>query len=348
MRDIRPVARFLALPAFIAAAACSSDTPQTSTTDETSVLATMGSDEITTADFEEGIAVELEKAEFRYRTEHYRMLLVATEQTVGQRMLEAEADKRGTTVERLVNEVTAGEGPTSDDVAAWYQQNQARLGGRAFEDLAPQIEQMLRAQAQTRVLQEFFRELEGEYDVRYLVPPLEVDFANAGAPTLGPRNAPVTIVEFSDFQCPFCKQFRETLVRAREQYGDQIRIVFRQFPLSNHPQAFRAAEASLCAHESGKFWELHDLMFDEQDRLLEADLVNKAERIGLDGDAFRTCLASGRMAEIVRADLREGNRFGLTGTPQIFVNGLAASSGAVPYEALADMIDRALRFAESD
>jgi protein-disulfide isomerase len=348
MHVIRTMARLPAVLALGAVLACTSEAGQPDADSDTAVLATMGADDITVADFEEGIAVELEKAEFRFRTERYRMLLVATEQTVGQRMLEAEAEKRGTTVQQLVNEVTAGHGPTSDDVEAWYAQNQARLGGRSFGELAPQIEQMLLAQAQTRVLQGFFRELETEYDVEYLVPPLQVDFANAGAPTLGPRNAPVTIVVFSDFQCPFCRQFKQTLEQAREAYGDQIRVVFRQFPLSNHPQAFRAAEASLCAHESGKFWELHDLMFDEQDRLLEADLVSKAERVGLDAEAFRACLASGRMADIVRADLREGNSFGLTGTPQIFVNGLAASSGAVPYEALADMVDRALRFSDSD
>jgi hypothetical protein len=197
------MARLAAVLAIGAVLACTSEAGQPDTDSDTAVLATMGADDITVADFEEGIAVELAKAEFRYRTERHRMLLVATEQTVGQRMLEAEAEKRGTTVQQLVNEVTAGHGPTSDDVEAWYAQNQARLGGRSYEELAPQIEQMLLAQAQTRVLQGFFRELEAEYDVEYLVPPLDVEFANAGAPTLGPRNAPVTIVEFSDFQCPF-------------------------------------------------------------------------------------------------------------------------------------------------
>jgi protein-disulfide isomerase len=344
MHDLRSLARFVAVTAVGALVACTSDPATLDRNDDTAALATMGGEEITAADFEDGITAELAKADFRFKTERYRMLLVATEQTVGQRMLEAEAAERGISVEQFVDEVTAGQGPTSDDVSGWYEQNRDRLGGRSLEELAPQIEQLLLAQTQTRILQDLFRDLETKYDVQYLVPPLEVDFANAGAPTRGPRDAPVTIVEFSDFQCPYCREFRHTLERAREKYGDQIRVVFRQFPLSNHPQAFRAAEAALCAHEKGKFWELHDLMYDEQDRLLEADLVEKAERIGLDGDAFRACLASGRNAEIVRADLREGTRFGVTGTPQVYVNGLAASSGAVPYDALEAMIDRALRF----
>jgi len=344
MSDLPVSVRLMALLLLTLLPACAPETAPSGFDDDTGVLATMGGEEITASDIDEGIAAELAKADFRFRTERYRMLVVATEQTVGQRMLEREAEQRGVSIEQLVDELTAGQGPTSDDVAAWYEQNRARLGGRTLEELAPQIEQLLRAQAQTRILQGLFRDLEQEYDVEYLVPPLEVDFSNAGAPTIGPRAAPVTLVVFSDFQCPFCRQFRGTMDRVREAYGDRVRIVFRQFPLSTHPQAFRAAEASLCAHEKGKFWELHDLMFDEQERLLEADLVAKAERVGLDGEAFRSCLASGRNADIVRADLAEGTQFGVTGTPQIYVNGLAASSGAVPYEAVEEMIERALRF----
>jgi protein-disulfide isomerase len=169
-------------------------------------------------------------------------------------------------------------------------------------------------------------------------------FDNGPAPTLGPENAPVTIVEFSDFQCPYCRGFAPTLKSIKKDFGDKVRIVYRQAPIASiHPFAFKAAEASLCAQEQGKFWELHDLMFAEQEKLAVADLKKKARTLGMDGKKFDSCLDTGRTVERVQTDMAEAQRVGVNGTPAAFVNGIELKGGSVPYDVVAAAIQKELR-----
>ena len=168
-------------------------------------------------------------------------------------------------------------------------------------------------------------------------------FNNEGAPTAGKAGAAVTVVEFSDFQCPFCARFVPTLQRIKQDFGDRVEVVYRQFPLvSIHPNAFKAAEASLCASEQGKFWEIHDMMFAEQDRLSVRELKQMPGRLGMNQSKFDACLDSGQYVEQVQNDLAEGNRAGITGTPAVFVNGIELEGGAVSYEEAAQAIEREL------
>jgi protein-disulfide isomerase len=160
----------------------------------------------------------------------------------------------------------------------------------------------------------------------------------ATGPSKGPDNAPITIVEFSDFECPFCSRVNPTLAQVQQNYGDKVRIVFRQFPLAMHPNAQKAAEASLCAHDQGKFWQMHDLMFAQQKELGVDQLKAKASQLGLDTESFNQCLDSGEYADQVRTDMADGTAAGVSGTPAMFVNGVPIS-GAVPYEQVAAMID---------
>jgi protein-disulfide isomerase len=184
--------------------------------------------------------------------------------------------------------------------------------------------------------------LKEKYGVQILLQEPRVEVAADGFPSKGPANAPVTIVEFSDFECPFCSRVVPTLDQVHEKYGEKVRLVFRQFPLhSIHPNAQKAAEASLCAHDQGKFWEMHDLMFEEQKQLTVAQLKEKARRLELDGGRFDQCLDSDRHADAVRQDLRDGMVVGVTGTPAMFVNGRFIS-GAVPFEQLAQIVDEEL------
>jgi protein-disulfide isomerase len=153
----------------------------------------------------------------------------------------------------------------------------------------------------------------------------------------------VTLIEFSDFQCPFCRQFAPTIHQINKNYGDKIQIVYRQYPIpSLHPFAFKAAEASLCAHEQGKFWGLHDMMFAEQERLTVTDLKDKAGRLGMDKAKFTSCLDTGKYTEQVQRDMQEAVRAGATGTPAIYVNGVEVPGGAVPYNTIAAAIEREL------
>ena len=174
-----------------------------------------------------------------------------------------------------------------------------------------------------------------------------VEVESEGYPAQGPADAPVTIVEFSDFECPFCSRVVPTLERVKEEYGDKVRLVFRHFPLSMHPNAPKAAEASMCAHDQGKFWQMHDLMFEEQKQLSVVDLKSKAERLELDTEQFNQCLDSDKYADEVQQDMQAGQQAGVTGTPAMFVNGRLVS-GAVPFEQIAPVIDSELARAKGN
>ena len=152
------------------------------------------------------------------------------------------------------------------------------------------------------------------------------------------------VAERTDRDVSSCPSCAAPLDRVKSQYAGQIRLVYRQFPLSQiHPNALKAAEASLCAMEQGRFWELHDAMFAEQAMLAEGDLKQKAGRLGLDQAAFDACLDTGKFAGRVADDLSAGQRLGINGTPAVFVNGRPLAGGAVPFEMLAEMIEDELQ-----
>src|SRR5690606_3752535 len=148
-----------------------------------------------------------------------------------------------------------------------------------------------------------------------LLEPLRIDVDAPDAPSMGPADAPITVVEFGDFQCPYCAGLEPTLDKIMKNYDGKIRLVFRQFPLESiHPQAWKSAEASLCAREQGKFWELHNAMYDDQDALSVEDLKSAAKRLGLDGKKFDACLDAGKYEQTIREDVRAGEEAGITGT----------------------------------
>src|SRR5262249_52548224 len=153
-------------------------------------------------------------------------------------------------------------------------------------------------------------------------PVFRAEVAVDGAPFIGPDAAPVTIVEFTDFQCPFCKRVIPTLAQVRSRYGEKVKLVYRDFPLDNiHPQARKAAEAAQCAHDQGKFWAYHDALFANAPNAGAEQLKKYAQQVGLDLPSFERCLSSGTYAGSVQKSVDEGIRLGVTGTPAFFING---------------------------
>ena len=155
------------------------------------------------------------------------------------------------------------------------------------------------------------------------------------------EGAPVTIIEFSDFQCPYCRKVVPTIQQVLARYPDQVRFVYRHFPLGSHGRARPAAEASMCADEQGKFWAFHDRLFQSPNALSDADLLRYAGELGLDQAAFTKCVEEGRFAAQVDRDLQAGREAGVTGTPAFFVNGVLIS-GSKPAEEFFELIDSEL------
>ncbi len=304
------------------------------------VLATIDGDPVTMADVEELAGTELGQLEHDFRLQRYQLVEAALDRVVRDRLLDEEAEARGISTEELVEAETGGIEPVTDEeITEWYNRNEASLGGRGLDELRPQIADYLDGTRRQQLVSQLAQRLRQDREVVFLLEPFRVELRNVGAPAQGPANAPVTLTEFSDFECPYCGRFFPTLQRLKEEYGDRLRVVFRQFPLNNHPNAYGAALASLCAHEQGRFWEMHDLMFAEQDRLEVESLKEKAGRLGLDRARFDACLDSAHYAEQVRQDVQEGNRVGVQGTPAIYVNGVPVPRGNAPYSVIAGMID---------
>ena len=192
--------------------------------------------------------------------------------------------------------------------------------------------------------------------------PQTAEISVAGAPFLGDEEAAVAIIEFSDYQCPFCyRHFQNVVPELKSAYleSGQVKYVMREFPIESiHPAAMQASQAALCAGEQDSYWEMHDLIFENQQRMRLRDLVEHAEELDLDEEDFRACVESGRYEEQIRADLEVGSRLGVRGTPSFFIgltdpenpDNVIASRfirGAQPYRVFQQAIEQLLSEAES-
>jgi protein-disulfide isomerase len=309
------------------------------------LLASVGSETVTMADVQARSGDELGQLETQYQLAKSRIVQAALDTILRERTLTAETKRTGKSVEELITAEAgpAGLTPSDDEVFAWYKANPNRVGGRPVDQVRSQIATVLKTQRQRDAEEKLLDRLNVEQKVAVSWEPYRLRFDLDKAPSLGKRDAPVTLVEFSDFQCPFCKSSVPTLKQVAQKYGDKVQIVYKQFPIQSiHPFAPKAAEASLCAAEQSKFWEFHDELFADQKKLSVSDLKQTARKIGLDGKKFDSCLDSGRYVEQVQNDQKEGKRAGVNGTPAIFVNGMHVEGGSVPYSVLERVIEKEL------
>jgi protein-disulfide isomerase len=261
-------------------------------------------------------------------------------QIVVQKLLESEAAKRKITIPDLINsEVDSLVKETTDEETdSFYKANADRIQ-QPKEEVADRIKEVVKQQKVNSLRAALIKKLEKEHKINLFLKPFRSDVDATGRPTLGPASAPVTIVTFADFQCPYCKDIGPTFQQAIQKYGDKVRLVFRQFPIANiHPYAQKAAEASLCAANQQKFWEMHDLLFKNQSLLAVPDLKNRAKDLGLDMDAFNACLDGNRSAALVHEDWVAAFHAGTEGTPSTFINGRFIN-GVMSFNDLAAMID---------
>ena len=286
------------------------------------------------------------KALAQQRHKLYSIEKEKLDEYVGGVLLSQEAGKRNISVATLLEqEVNKKVKPVSDDdIAKFYEENKARLPVE-LEKVKEQIREHLGNQRLAAQKANFFDSLRKNASVNiYLQPPpvFRVNVTTTGAPSKGDPKAPVTLIKFEDFQCPFCKQVQPTFLKLLEKYDGKLRLVHKDLPLDSiHPQARQAAEAARCADEQGKFWEYHNLLYDKAPKFGLVELKTYAEEVGLEVESFRSCYNTGKYKKLVQRDYNEGADLGITGTPTFFING-REFSGNQPVEAFSAIIEEEL------
>ena len=202
----------------------------------------------------------------------------------------------------------------------------------------------LKGQQQQELFTSYIDKLKESYGVNITLPFPEVPRVQVSAdddPYKGPETAPITIIQFAEYQCPYCGKAGESVEQVMKEYEGKVKMVFRDFPLSFHDRAIPAAVAANCAGEQGKYWEMHDQMMANQRALSEDDIKGYATNIGLDLSKLETCRADPKHVAEVQKDMEDGSAAGVSGTPAFFINGIMLS-GALPFERFKEVIDREL------
>lgn len=330
----------VALALGIAAGAAAQTAPAAK---KSSPAARVGDEVITLDEVEQGVKPQLAKLE----EQRYELLDQRLDQLIGEKLVAQEAKRRNMSVEDLMKAEVYSKAPEVPDgeVTAFINQNRARLPKMDDKELRLKVWDYLRNQKVGEQRQTYVQGLRSKGKVTVLLEePVTARYEVSGDRGFvrGPKDAPITIVEFSDFQCPFCKNANATVKQVLDKYPGKVKLVFRDYPLASiHPQAPKAHEAARCAADQSKFWEYHDVLFERAPRLAPQDLKQYAVEVKLDPNAFNQCLDSGKYAAEVDKDFQEGAGLGLTGTPSFFINGRQLV-GAQPLAAFQKIIDAEL------
>ena len=316
-------------------------TPPATEVERARVLATVNGHDITSGDVENA----LRPLVFGVQEQVYQLRAQEVELKINDLLLNQEAQKRSVTARALLETEVVAKLPavTEADAQKFYDENKERINGD-FAQTKEQIIEYLREVSERKAQTDLAARLRAAAQVRtFLAAPAAPVYkiATDGQPSKGNPAASVTVVEFTDFQCPSCAATHPMLERIAAEYGDRVRVVVRDFPLSQHANAQKAAEAAEAAREQGKYWEYAALLYQNQSALTADSLKEYASRVGLDRAKFDAALDSGKFADSVRRDVHDGDRAGVNGTPTLFVNGTRVERAT--YEAVKAAIDTALK-----
>ena len=302
------------------------------------VVATVGSHKITEAELDAKVKPEMAAFESKI----YDLKHQALQSMIDEYLLEQAAKKANLSVPEYLKKEIEDKAPkvTEADARKYYDQRKGQ-GTPPFDQIKARLIPALQNQSEQEQREKLLDSLRKTDPAKILIKAPRIDVATAGHPVLGSSKAPVTIVEFSDFQCPFCKRVEPTLKQVRDKYGDNVNLVYMDFPLPMHNHALDAAKAGRCAAEQGKFWPFHDAMFADQSKLAPDDLKADAKNLGLDTAKFNECFDKAKYEAGVRADMNQGKSLGIDGTPAFFVNGRMLV-GAQPPESFNQIIDEEL------
>jgi protein-disulfide isomerase len=315
-------------------------TPPSTPADRSRLLATVNGRPITSADIEDS----LRPLVFSVQEQVYGLRKNDVDLKINDALLSQEAQKRGITTDALLGAEVTSKVPAVTDAQAqaFFDQNKERLNGD-FAQLKPQIVQYLQSQEALKTETAFAARLRQAASVQTFLTapePPRFDISTDDQPSKGNPNAPVTVVEFTDFQCPSCAQTHPVVERLAAEMGDRVRVVLRDFPLTMHADAFKAAEAAEAAREQGKFWDFIAILYRNQSSLQVDKLKEYATALGLDRAKFDAALDGGKFKEKVQRDLIDGQRLGVNATPTLFVNGVRTER---TYEALKAAVEAALK-----
>lgn len=281
--------------------------------------------------YEQDLLPEVAPKLLQLRSQQYELKSKALENLIRQRVIEAEAEKRGLSTDKLLEQEVDSKvaEPSEGEVEGYYLAVKNEIE-KPLREVKPQLQKAVKLLKIQQARQDYADSLRAKAEVVVLLQPPKVEVSYNPARVRGDAKAPVTIVEFSDFQCPYCKRAQATLQDLLTKYNGRVKLSFMDFPMRTlHPHAQIAAEAARCAGEQGKFWEYHDALFADQSKLDEAGLAQTARNLGLDEKSFQSCLTAGRFKAQIEQDLREGTEAGVAGTPGFFIDGIFVN-GAQP------------------
>jgi protein-disulfide isomerase len=296
---------------------------ETASKNSATPAAKVGDEIISLEDIQRSLQTELAQIE----RERYRLIEEKLDQLIAEKLLASEAKRRGVSVEELLKQDVSGKTPaaTEAEIDTFIAENRGRMSQPDDPQLRLKVWEYLQGQKVSRQRQAYVQELRAKAGVTvYLQEPagarVQVDSGKGFA--RGAKDAAVTIVEFSDFQCPYCQAVVATINQLMAQYAGKIKLIFRDFPIPNlHPLAPKAHEAARCAAEQDKFWEYHDLLFERSPRLSPAELKQYARELKLNGENFDKCFDAGKYQAAIASDVQDGMRLGASGTPTFFING---------------------------
>jgi predicted DsbA family dithiol-disulfide isomerase len=269
----------------------------------------------------------------------YQVKKRAIDQIVDQFLLAAEAKKKGTSGSKILAETVDSTVPElTEAVLRTAYASLSNSANQPFSEVRQQIESSLREGQVQQARTIYFSRLRAQSNVTFLMEPPQAEMQYDPNRVRGNPKASVLIVEFADFACPFTRQFQRTLRNVMSKYEGRVRVAFRDFPLQNiHPTAEIAAEAGRCAGQQGKFWEYHDLVFENPDKLDRLGLTEEARSLNLDKKRFDLCLSNSEYSSEIQRDIQDGRDLGVTGAPGVFING-TYFEGALPEAALEQII----------
>lgn len=309
------------------------------TGDSDTPVAEINGNPVTEKELNEVIAAPLT----RLQSQLFDIQLQGINALIDNRLVEAEAKKENVSVQELLKKNVEDKVGTvnEQEVKDFFEKNKERFGGKSFEEIKKPLQQQLFTQKASVYRDNYLDRLREAANIKIFLTRPTVDVSVDDDPSRGPDNAPVTIIEFTDYQCPFCGRARPTVYQILDTYGDKVHYVVRDFPLSFHPYAKKAAEAAGCAGEQGKYWEYSKILWENQRALDVPDLKKYAKNLNLNTAKFDTCLDTDQFSEEIEKDIADGIKAGVSGTPTFFINGQLIS-GARPFEDFKEIIDSAL------